>query len=68
MPADSYRRDGTPEDIIRGMVKAMRKAEKRLGKKSLMANMASDWDWGFLSGKLSVVRWVLGDDWDMLDT
>ena len=50
------------------MVKAMRKAEKRLGKKSLMANMASDWDWGFLSGKLSVVRWVLGDDWDMLDT
>jgi len=68
MSADFYRRDGTPEDIIRGMIKAKRKAEKRFGKKSLMANMASDWDWGFLSGKLSAIRWVLGDDWDMLDT
>ena len=58
-----YRTDGTPKDIIRGALKAQRDAEKRFGKKSLM-----DWDWGFVSGKLSALRWVLGDEWNMLDT
>jgi len=33
-----------------------------------MENVKSDWDCGFVSGKLSAIRWVLGDDWDMLDT
>lgn len=28
----------------------------------------SDWEYGFWSGKLSALRWVLGDDWDNLDT
>lgn len=68
MSAKYYRAKGTPEDIIRGMLKQKRKAESRFGKKSLMANMASDWDWGYVSGKLSAIRWVLGEDWDMLDT
>lgn len=68
MPAKFYRAKGTPENIIRGMLSNKRKAEKRFGKKSLLANMASDFDWGMVSGKLSAIRWVLGEDWDMLDT
>lgn len=64
--AEEYRAKGTPEDIIKGMLKAKRAAEKEFGKKNL-----GPWDafeWGMLSGKLSALRWVLGDDWDMLDT
>lgn len=27
-----------------------------------------EFEWGMISGKLSALRWALGDDWDMLDT
>lgn len=66
--AKDERARGTPDDIVKGMLRGQRDAERRFGKKSLIANMASDWDWGFVSGKLSAIRWVLGYDWDMLDT
>jgi hypothetical protein len=28
----------------------------------------SGYELGFWEGKLSALRWVLGDDWDFLDT
>jgi hypothetical protein len=65
-PAEHYRARGTPEYIIKGMLKAKRETEKRFGKKNL--GPWTDFEWGMLSGKLSALRWVLGDDWDMLDT
>jgi hypothetical protein len=66
--AEDLRAQGTPEAIIKGATRGKRGAEKRFGKKSLEENFKSDFDWGFVSGKLSAIRWVLGEEWDMLDT
>lgn len=56
----------TTPDILRGARRAAALVEKKYGKKNL--GPYSDFDWGMINGKLSAIRWVLGDDWDMLDT
>jgi hypothetical protein len=53
-------------DIWEGARKSARKVEKRYGLKNL--GPWDDFDWGMINGKLSALRWVLGDEWDMLDT
>ena len=53
-------------DIWKGALKAAETVETRYGKDAL--GPWTDFDWGMLNGKLSALRWVLGDDWDMLDT
>ena len=68
MDAEYYRKTGTPAHIIKGMLEAKKIAEKRYGKKELESHMASDWHWGYLSGKISALRWALGDNWDCLDS
>jgi Restriction endonuclease len=59
-------RETISPDIKKGMFKAMREVEKKYGKNNL--GPYDKFEWGMINGKLSALRWVLGDDWDMLDT
>ena len=59
------KRDMIVDDIWDGMIAAMKSAEERFPEE---LGPWTDFEWGMLSGKLSALRWVLGDEWDMLDT
>lgn len=54
------------DEIWNGALKAGRNAERKLGKGNF--GPWSDFEWGMLNGKLSALRWALGEEWDMLDT
>jgi hypothetical protein len=45
---------------------AMRAIEKRYGAENV--GPWDDWNWGYVHGKLATLRWVLGSEWDFLDT
>jgi hypothetical protein len=55
-------------DIVARMRAAQREVEEKYGIELLEKDVESEWAWGFLSGKVSAIRWVLGYDWDMLDS
>ena len=52
--------------IWEGAKKAAKQKEKKYGTKNL--GPWTKFEWGMLNGKLSALRWMLGDEWDMLDT
>lgn len=52
--------------VWKGALKSARNVEQRFGRKNL--GPWDDFEWGMINGKLSALRWVLGDEWDMLDT
>ncbi|MCW3659546.1 PIN domain-containing protein [Burkholderia cenocepacia] len=54
------------DTVWEGMLAAMKRTEDELGKDNL--GPWTDFEWGMINGKLSAIRWVLGDEWDMLDT
>jgi hypothetical protein len=59
----------TPKDIMKAARAAARRVEAKYGGKAAMRKYyKDDFEWGMMNGKLSALRWVLGDDWDMLDT
>ena len=53
-------------DVWEGARKSARKVEKKYGPKDL--GPWDDFEWGMMNGKLSALRWLLGDEWDNLDT
>jgi hypothetical protein len=65
-PIKDHRTRPIQRDIWEGALKAAAKVEKRFGLENL--GPWDDFEWGMLNGKLSALRWVLGDEWDMLDT
>jgi hypothetical protein len=61
-------RGGRPieKEIWKGAMKAAKEVERRFGKRNL--GPYTDFEWGMLAGKHSAIRWVLGYEWDVLDT
>lgn len=55
-----------PDDLFAQVLAARKEIELELGVESLVVD--SDWAAGLLAGKLAALRWVLGDEWDVLDT
>lgn len=53
-------------EVWKGALKSARNLEHRYGKKNL--GPWDDFEWGMINGKFSALRWVLGEEWDMLDT
>ena len=45
---------------------AAKKTEEEVGAENL--GPWSDFEWGMLNGKFGVLRWMLGSEWDFLDT
>ncbi len=54
------------DEIWTGALRSALKVERRYGKANL--GPYSKFEWGMINGKLSALRWVFGEDWDMLDT
>ena len=53
-------------NVLKLAIKVARRVERNYGKENL--GPWTDFEWGMINGKLSALRWVLGDEWDMLDT
>ena len=61
-----YRHDQTLDSVWNQALDAAKRTEEEVGLENL--GPWDDFEWGMLNGKLSALRWILGDDWDMLDT
>jgi hypothetical protein len=64
-PGRRYPQNVVERDIWKGAVAAAGRVETKFGDD---LGPWTDFEWGMINGKLSALRWVLGDEWDMLDT
>lgn len=61
-----YKPNEILDSIWAGALAAAKKTEDEVGLEEL--GPWDDFEWGMVNGKLSALRWILGDEWDMLDT
>lgn len=61
---ERYGSDVIHEHILKGAIQSAERVEEKYED----TGPWTDFEWGMINGKLSALRWVLGDDWDMLDT
>ena len=54
------------DSVYDGAKRAAADTRRRYGPKNFRP--WDDFEWGMINGKLSAIRWMLGDEWDMLDT
>lgn len=66
IPDGTYPSNQTLESVYKMARRAAKKVEKKYGVENL--GPWDDFEWGMLNGKMSALRWVLGDEWDFLDT
>ena len=52
-------------DILEGAKESARKVEAKYPEE---CKLLTDWEFGYLSGHLATLRWVMGEDWDELYT
>lgn len=52
------------ESVLQGAIQSAERVEQKYDD----VGPWDDFEWGMINGKLSALRWVLGDEWDMLDT
>jgi hypothetical protein len=65
-PVTDHAKRPIQRDIWQGALTAAARVEKQYGIENL--GPWDDFNWGMINGKLSALRWVLGDEWDFLDT
>jgi hypothetical protein len=63
-PADIDAQGWDPQ-VKRSVKRSIWQLESKYGKGNLIVD---DFGWGMFNGKLSALRWVLGDEWDRLDS
>jgi hypothetical protein len=63
---------GLPGDIRMGMMANRERVEAVYGRDELWRAIGlgheEAWQYGYMSRKLATLRWVLGSEWDFLDT
>lgn len=66
---EDFNLQSIPNSIVKEILNTARENAKEIENKYSKENLEfDDFEWGMINGKLSALRWILGDEWDNLDT